>query len=216
MKILTLAPELKGAEGLIREARSRGIVAAAGHTAASYEDGRTAFDRGVRLVTHLFNAMRPLRHRDPGIVAAALRDPRITVSLIADLVHVDAVILQLVVASKSWERIALITDAVAAAGSPGRTSRLAGQHVRVTDAPRLPDGTLAGSVLRLDQAVRTMVQLGVPLLDAVRMASTVPARVLRRRDLGVIAPGARADLVLFDRRLRVKMVVVDGRVAHQG
>lgn len=215
VKILTIAPELEGAEGLIREARARGIVVSAGHTAASYEEGRAAFDRGVRLVSHLFNAMRPLRHRDPGIVAAALRDPRITVSLIADLVHVDAVIVQLVVASKSWQRIALVTDAVAAAGSLGRTARLAGRDVRVTDAPRLPDGTLAGSVLRMDQAVRNMVQLGVSLRDAVAMASTVPARVLRRRDLGVIAPGARADLVLFDRRLRVRTVLVGGTVVYR-
>lgn len=215
VKIFTLAPELRGAATLIREARRRGIVVAAGHTAATYDEGRGAFEQGVRLVTHLFNAMRPLRHRDPGIVAAALQDRRVTVSLIADLVHVDAVIIQLVVAAKPWTRIALITDAVAAAGSRGRTSMLASRPLRVTDAPRLPGGTLAGSILGLDQAVRNMVRLGVPLREAVGMASRVPADLIRRRDLGRIAPGARADLVLFDRRLRVRAVLVDGVVVHQ-
>jgi len=215
VKILTLAPELRGAGALIREARARRVVAAAGHTAATYDEARAAFDAGVRLVTHLFNAMRPLRHRDPGVVAAALLDPRVTVSLIADLVHVDAAVLRLVLSAKPWKRIALITDAVAAAGSLGRTSRLAGRRLRITDAPRLPDGTLAGSVLRMDQAVRNVVRLGIPMRDAVRMASTVPAALLGRRDLGRIAAGARADFVLFDRRLRVRVVLVDGVVVHR-
>jgi N-acetylglucosamine-6-phosphate deacetylase len=215
VKVLTLAPELRGARALIREARRRGIVVSAGHTAATYAEGRAAFAGGVRLVTHLFNAMRPLRHRDPGIVAASLQDPRVTVSVIADLVHVDSVVLQLVLAAKPHHRIALITDAVAAAGHPGRTSRLAGRTLRVTDAPRLPDGTLAGSVLRMDQAVRNVVSLGVPVRDAIGMASAVPAALLGRRDLGRIGPGARADLVLFDRDLRVRTVLIDGAVVHQ-
>ncbi|HEY6102897.1 MAG TPA: N-acetylglucosamine-6-phosphate deacetylase [bacterium] len=212
VKVLTLAPELRGAGALIAEARRRGIVVSAGHTAATFDEGRAAFARGVRLATHLFNAMRPLGHRDPGIVAAALHDPRVTVSLIADRVHVDPVVLQLVVAVKPHDRVSLVTDAIAAAGSSGRTSHLAGQTLRVTDAPRLPDGTLAGSVLRLDQAVRNMVSLGVSVRDAIGMASTVPAGILGRRDLGRIAPGARADLVLFDRALRVRTVLVDGTI----
>lgn len=215
VKILTLAPELKGAGPLIREARARGAVVAAGHTGASYKEGRAAFERGVRLVTHLFNAMRPLRHRDPGIVAAALQDPRVTVSLIADYVHVDSVILELVLVAKPASRTALVTDAVAAAGSLGRTSHLASRQIRVTDAPRLPDGTLAGSVLRMDQAVRNVVHLGVPGSQALRMASAVPARLLGLRDLGVIASGARADLIVLDRRLNVRTVLVDGRVVHR-
>jgi N-acetylglucosamine-6-phosphate deacetylase len=215
VKILTLAPELRGAGELIREARSRGIVVGAGHTAASYDEGRAAFERGVRLVTHLFNAMRPLRHRDPGIVAAALQDLRVTVSIIADYVHVDPVILELVLMAKPVNRIALVTDAVAAAGSVGRTSHLASRQIRVTDAPRLPDGTLAGSVLRMDQAIRNVIRLGVPVGHAVRMASTVPAQLLRRRDLGVLARGARADMVVLDRRLRVRAVLVDGAVVYR-
>ena len=215
VKVLTLAPELRGVKALIREARRRGTVVAAGHTAATYDEARTAFDAGVRLVTHLFNAMRPLHHRDPGIVAAALQDPRVTVSLIADLVHVDPLVLQLVFAAKAWDRIALITDAVAAAGSLGRTSRLAGRPLRITDAPRLADGTLAGSVLSMDQAVRNVVRLGVPLRAAFGMASTVPAVLLRRPDLGAITPGGRADLVLFDRNLRVRRVLIDGVVVYR-
>jgi N-acetylglucosamine-6-phosphate deacetylase len=215
VKVFTLAPELRGAGALVREARGRGVVVSAGHTGATYDEGRAAFARGIRLVTHLFNAMPPLGHRDPGIVAAALHDPRVTVGLIADLVHVDAAVLKLVVAVKPHNRIALVTDAIAAAGSAGRISHLAGQTLRVTDAPRLPDGTLAGSVLRLDQAVRNMASLGVSVRDAISMASTVPAGLLGRRDLGRIAPGARADLVLFDRALRVRTVIIDGTVVHR-
>jgi len=211
VRMATLAPELPQAGRVIEALRERGCVVSAGHTAATYQQALAAFARGIRVVTHLFNGMRGLHHREPGIAVAALLHPGITVGLIADLVHVHPAVIRLTVRLKGWRRVALVTDAMAAAGLRRRTARLGGARVRITDAPRLADGTLAGSVLSLDQAVRNLVSLGVPVRQAVLMASAVPARVLGRPDLGRIVPGARADLVLFDRALRVAAVFVGGR-----
>ncbi|HEU5299372.1 MAG TPA: N-acetylglucosamine-6-phosphate deacetylase [bacterium] len=221
VRLLTLAPELPGADALIDLARRRRILVSAGHTDATYDQARGAFRAGVRMVTHLFNAMRPLHHREPGIVGAALEDGRVTAGLIADLVHVHPAVLKMVIGRKGWSRVALVTDAVAAAGEeagPGtiRTSSLAGRTVTVSDAPRLASGALAGSLLTLDQAVRNVAALGVPQREAILMASAVPAALLGRSDLGRIAPGARADLVLFDRSLRVRAVYAGGVPVRAG
>jgi len=223
VRLFTLAPELPGADAVIRAARARRIVLSAGHSAATFAQALQAFRAGVRMVTHLFNAMRPFHHREPGLVGAVLADHGVTAGLIADLIHVHPAVVRMAIATKTWSRLALVTDAVAAAGQeagPGRpagASSLAGQPITVSDAPRLPSGTLAGSLLTLDRAIRNVVSLGVPVREAVLMASTVPASLLGRRDLGRIAVGARADLVLFDRRLRVRSVFVGGeRVFHRG
>jgi len=215
VRLVTLAPELPGADAVIRALRERGCVVAAGHTGATYDQAQAAFGSGVTLVTHLFNAMRPVHHRDPGVVVAALQDPRIAVSLIADFVHVHPAVLSLAVRLKGWEQTVLITDAIAAAGARRRVTRLGTRAVRVTDVPRLPDGTIAGSVLSLDAAVRHVASLGVPLRDAVSMASATPARVLGLGDLGRIEAGAAADLVLLDRGLRVQAVYAGGRRIYE-
>lgn len=221
VKLLTLAPELPGADRLIALARRRRVLVSAGHTDATYEQARAAFRAGLRMVTHLFNAMRPMHHREPGIVGAALEDDRVTAGLIADMVHVHPAMVKMAIERKGWKRVALVTDAVAAAGEADdrrriRSSVLAGRAVSVSDAPRLPTGTLAGSLLTLAAAVRNVTSLGVPLRDAVLMASAVPASLLGRSDLGRIVPGARADLVLFDRSLRVRAVYVAGVPAAGG
>lgn len=221
VRLLTLAPELPAADRLIALARRRRVLVSAGHTDATYEQAREAFRAGVRLVTHLFNAMRPLHHREPGIAGAALEEGRVAAGLIADMVHLHPSIVRMVIDRKGWQRIALVTDAVAAAGAAdsGRGTRqsvLAGRALSVSDAPRLPSGTLAGSVLTLDRAVRNVVKLGVPMREAILMASAVPARLLGRTDLGRIAPGARADLVLFDPLLRPRTVYVAGLRAEGG
>ena len=210
VKLVTLAPELPGAEALIEAARRRRIVVSAGHTNATFEQARQAFRSGVRMVTHLFNAMRPLHHREPGIVGASLLDDRVVAGLIADLVHLHPAVVRMVIERKGWKRTALVTDAAAAAGQPAGPSSLAGQALTVSDAPRLPSGTLAGSLLTLDQAIRNLMAIGVPVREAVLMASAVPAAVLRRPDLGRIAVGGRADLVLFDRSMRVRTVYASG------
>ncbi|HSL57101.1 MAG TPA: amidohydrolase family protein, partial [Acidimicrobiales bacterium] len=154
---------------------------------------------------HGFNAMAGLHHREPGLIGAALTDPRLTVSLIADGVHVHPAVLRLAFAAAPG-RVALITDAVG-----WRTERLAGRGVRVVDgAPRLADGTLAGSALTMDAAVRTVVAAGVDLASALRAASTTPARVLGLADRGRIEPGARADLVVLGVDLRPEQVWLGG------
>src|SRR2546428_497384 len=214
VRLVTLAPELPGAAGVIRVLRERGCVVAAGHTAATYEQAQAAFGAGVTLATHLFNAMRPVHHRDPGIVVAALEHPQVDISLIADFIHVHPAMVRLAVQLKK-ERVALITDAIAAAGSSRRVTRLGTRTVRVTDVPRLPDGTIAGSVLSMDAALRHTVSVGVSLRDAVLMASTIPARVIGRNDLGRIEVGKPADLVVLTREFRVRAVYTAGGTPHR-
>jgi len=213
VRLVTLAPELPGAAGVIRVLRERGCVIAAGHTAATYQQAQAAFGAGVTLVTHLFNAMRPVHHRDPGIVVAALEHPQVDVSLIVDFIHVHPAMVRLAVQLKK-ERVALITDAIAAAGSSRRVTRLGTRTVRVTDVPRLPDGTIAGSVLSMDAALRHAVSVGVSLRDAVLMVSAIPARVLGRNDLGRIEVGKPADLVVLTRELRVRSVYTAGELTY--
>jgi N-acetylglucosamine-6-phosphate deacetylase len=205
VRILTLGPERPGALEAVAALAGRGVVVALGHSAADHELALAAADAGARLVTHGFNAMEPLHHRAPGLVGTALTDPRLTVSLIADGVHVHPAVLRLALAAAPG-RVALITDAVA-----WRTERLAGRGVRVVDgAPRLADGTLAGSALTMDGALRTVVEAGVDLAVALAAASATPARVLGMADRGRIEPGARADLVVLTPDLRPEQVWVGG------
>jgi N-acetylglucosamine-6-phosphate deacetylase len=213
---VTLAPELPGAFELIDLLLERGVVVSAGHTDASAAEAHLAFDRGVRTVTHLFNAMRPLVPRDPGIGFAALARTDVTVQLIADGHHVagDALIV-------AWRaargRIALVTDAVAATAMGDGDFALAGRRLVSADGVvRGPEGQLAGSVLTMIDAVRNVHALGVPLAEALTAASTVPARIAGRPDLGRLAPGAPADVVVLDDNLEIVRVLLRGgdRVAR--
>ena len=204
VRLVTLAPERTGAVEAVRLLVDRGVTASLGHTTATAEQVAACADAGARMITHLFNGMDPLHHRTPGVVGAALTDDRLVAGLIADLVHVHPVAIALAFRAKPG-RIALVTDAVA-----WRAARIWRIEVAVRDgAPRLPDGTLAGSSLTMDLAVRNVVEhAGVPLEDALVAASTTPASVLGLGDRGVIAPGRRADLVLLDDGLRVLDTVV--------
>lgn len=217
IRLCTLAPELDGALEVIDMLTSRGVVVALGHSDATYAQAKAAFDRGARLATHLFNAMRPYHHREPGLVGAALSHPDAFCSLIADHVHVHPAVVQQVIALKGPYRTMLVTDAIAAAGAPTSTSTLGDRTVSVRDgAPRLSDGTLAGSILTMDQAVRNAsVPDGINLRAAVSMATSTPAEVLGLKE-GVIAPGSRADLVaLDDRGLHVVATMVSGQVVYR-
>ncbi len=207
---VTLAPELPGAFELIEAARARGVVVSAGHTDATAAEAHAAFDRGIGTVTHLFNAMRPLVPRDPGIALAALSREDVTVQLIADLQHVaaDAV---LVAWRAARGRLALVTDAVAATAMGDGDFVLAGRPLTSAGGVvRGPEGQLAGSVLTMIDAVRNLHGLGVPLAEALTAASTVPARIARRPDLGRLAPGAPADIVVLDDELEITRVLVAG------
>lgn len=215
IRLVTLAPELDGALPVIDGLVARGVAVAVGHTDATYDQAIAAFDHGARLATHLFNAMRPLHHRDPGAVGASLVRTDVTCSLIADFVHLHPAVVQHVITVKGPRRTALVTDAIAAAGTPESESTLGGQDVRLErGAPRLTDGRLAGSVLPLDQAVRNVVAQGVPLSDAVCMTACTPAQVLGL-DAVAIRAGARADLVVLDHDHRVVATIAGGHLAYR-
>ncbi len=209
---VTLAPEREGALELVDALVARGITVACGHTDATAAEAHAAFARGATVVTHLFNAMRPFAHRDPGIAAAALTRDDVTVELILDGHHVadDA-------ARLAWRsaagRLALVTDAIAAAGvadGDGRW-RLGTVEVEVRDGVvRRRDGVLAGSVLTMPQAVRNLVALGASVEAAVDAATRVPALAARRPDLGTLAPGSIADVVVLNGELEVERVLVGG------
>jgi len=207
--IVTLAPELPGAGAAIGLLRAAGVVVSAGHTDATYEQLRTAVDAGVSMVTHVFNAQRGLGHREPGTAGAALLLDQLDVGIILDRVHVHAELAALVL-SITAGRVFAVTDAVATAGLPPARYEFDGVAVDTTSgAPRLADGTLAGSNLTMDAAFR-FVAACRGLVDAVAATATTPARAIGRDDLGVLAPGAAADLVLLDDDLQVAAVWRDG------
>jgi N-acetylglucosamine-6-phosphate deacetylase len=209
--VVTLAPELPNACEAIALLRERGVLVALGHSTATLEQVQAATDAGACLVTHLFNGMPPLHHRQPGLIGAALSDARLATSLIADLVHVHPAALRIAFAAKD-DATVLITDAVA-----WNRATHAGRHIDLgaDGAPRLADGTLAGSALSMDAAVRNVVHAAdVPVELAIAAASTAPARLLGLIDRGAIAPGRRADLVALTPTLEVEAVWVGGDLAH--
>ena len=184
VRMVTLAPELAGALDVVAALVDRGVVVSAGHSAATYEQAKAGFDAGIRAVTHLFNAMSPLDHRDPGLPGAALADPRVTVCLIPDGLHVHPALVRIVAAAVGRARLAIVTDAIAALGMPPGTYRLGGQEVVIAEAngipsARLPDRRLAGSVLSMDDAVHNLASyIGGTEDDAARAATSVPAALL--------------------------------------
>ncbi len=197
VRILTLAPELPGAFDAIAALSAQGVLVSLGHSACTAEVAREATDAGARLVTHLGNAMGPLHQRAPGLLGAALADDRLSVSLIADLVHTHPVFLRMAFTAKTSRSVALVTDAVATSMAPSPSPPTTGSaSPPAPGPPRLADGTLAGSALTMERAVSNVVfHSGVTLADAVQAASTTPARLLGLDDRGALAPGRRADLV---------------------
>jgi N-acetylglucosamine-6-phosphate deacetylase len=214
VRMVTLAPELPGGVDAVRRLDDAGVLVAIGHTDATYDEARAAIDAGARLGTHLFNAMRPLHHRDPGPVGALLDAP-VDVELIADGVHLHPAVLRTVFAAKPG-RCILVTDAMAAAGAPDGDYRLGPMAIEVRDGvARLADGSgggaIAGSTLTMDAAVRFAVRTArLPLLDVVHAASTTPAAAWGLTDVGAIEAGRRADLVVLDDRLEVVRVMREG------
>jgi N-acetylglucosamine-6-phosphate deacetylase len=211
--LVTLAPNRVPTE-LIRDLAAAGVLISLGHAEASTEEARAALDAGAGAFTHLFNAMSPMTSRAPGMVGAALDDPHSFVGVIADGHHVHDANLRIAFAAKSLDRFMLISDAMSPAAGGPDDFELMGRRVSCVDGRlQLEDGTLAGSLLTMDEAVRYCVdRLGVDLADALRMASRVPATFLRRgHDLGRIAPGYFANLVHLDDALRVRETWIEGR-----
>jgi N-acetylglucosamine-6-phosphate deacetylase len=198
---LTLAPELEGADELVLRARERGLVVGAGHTNATAEEAHAAFDHGVTTVSHIFNAMRPFTPRDPGVSGAALARPDVFVQMIVDGRHLADETVRLVWAVAAG-RTALVSDATAAAGADPGTYRLGAVEISVTDgAPLRDDGVVAGTAVTMIDAVRNLHALGVSFADAVGAATSVPARILGRADLGVLELGGPSNVIVIDDRL---------------
>lgn len=211
VRIMTLGPEAPGAETAIGMLRERGIVVSLGHSAATLDEALRAIGAGATMATHLFNAMRPLHHRDPGLAALALTDPRLVPTLISDGVHVHPSMVRLAFAARAGSGgvgPALVTDAVAwRSGAVGG----AGLVRKGLDAPRRADGTIAGSALTMDRAVANAVDFGVEPALALAAASTWPADLVGDRERGRLAPGARADLVVLDADFAVRSTWIGGR-----
>lgn len=210
--MVTLAPELPGAMEAIGRLRAAGAAVSIGHSNALAEEVAAAAAGGASMVTHVFNAQRGLTQREPGVAGQALVDDRLGVGLIADLVHVAPQVCRLVMRAAGG-RVALVSDAVSAAAMPPGRYRLGGGDVEVgadLDVARRGDGTIAGATVLLDQAVRNLASIGVPLEEVLAAVTRVPAEIAGRADLGRIAPGALADLVLWDESLRPVKTFIGG------
>lgn len=218
VRVMTVAPELDGAFGLIEAAVKAGVRVSIGHTDATYETARQAFQAGASHVTHAFNAMRPLHHRDPGPIAAAVAADAVTIEAIADGVHLHPGTVGLLARAVGPDRLCLVTDAVTPAGLPAGAFRIGGAEAVLVDGSiRLPDGTIAGSAATMDAVVRNVVEWGVASAgDALRMASAVPAivaGVAARK--GMIAAGFDADLVALSGNFSVSETWVGGRCVYK-
>ncbi|MCW4049845.1 MAG: N-acetylglucosamine-6-phosphate deacetylase [Candidatus Bathyarchaeota archaeon] len=217
LKIVTLAPEVEGAVEVIRWLADHAVVVSAGHTESSYEEACEAIDAGLSHMSHFFNGMRGFHHREPGVVGAGLIDDRVTVELVADGLHVHPAVLRLAAVAKGPSMVALVSDSIKPAGLPdgeyqidGRTLILGGGLVK------LPSGVIAGSSIRLNDAVRNMVNVGLPLSDAVQMATDTPARILGLTPrMGRLEPGSDADIVVMDQTYRVLETLVDGETVYR-
>ncbi len=222
--MVTLAPELPGGQEAVRQFAEAGVITAVGHTEGSYDDARRAIDNGARVATHLFNAMRPIQHREPGPIVAVLDDPRVTVELIADGTHVHPAIHRFVTRTAGPDRVALVTDAMSAADLGDGTYRLGQMDVDVHAGVAHIAGTeiLAGSTTTMDALFRRAALnmtgrdagpadvTDEALLVASRQASVNPSRVLARTDIGRLETGCRADIVALDGDLRVNRVMLAG------
>ena len=215
VRIVTLAPEIKGAVEFIAALKNSGVVLSAGHSNASYADMFSAIDAGITHITHVFNGMREFHHREPGIVGVALTCEELTVSMIADGVHLHPNVIELLFKTKGVDNIILITDAIRAAGMSDGTYELGGLHVKVKSGVcRLASGTLAGSTLTMNMAVKNMIDfLDIPLSDALKMASTNAAKIIGFADSkGSLEEGKDADIAILDGDFNVKSTIVKGRI----
>ncbi len=217
VRLVTLAPELEGGLDLVTHLRRRGIIASMGHSDATYDQAMLALEAGVSHVTHVYNAMRPFNHREPGIIGVALTDHRPTVEIIADGIHVHPASVRLLARCRGPRAIVLVSDGIRGTGLPPGCYLMYGQEVHTTSgAARFADGSLVGSIITLDVALRNTISwTGLPLHRALAMSSLNQARELglgRRK--GSLAAGKDADLVICTPELKVLTTMVCGRVVH--
>ena len=213
VQVLTIAPEIPGAMEVIAEAARRNVCVSIGHSDADMPTAHAAVKAGARHATHTFNAMRPLDHREPGIVGEVLSNPNLTADMIVDGIHVDPVVVELFLKAKGTERAVLITDAISATGMPDGRYQLGPIEVDVKDGKATSGNSLAGSVLTMDRAVRNITKFSNwTLRDAVRAATLNPARAVGlSTQHGVLAPGASADFLVMSSTGEVLKTIVCGR-----
>ncbi|WP_414694731.1 N-acetylglucosamine-6-phosphate deacetylase, partial [Paenibacillus sp.] len=215
VKMVTIAPELPGGMEMIRFLKERGVIPAIAHTDATYEEAVEAFRGGASHVTHCCNGMRPIHHRDPGPILAAFEAEHVSVQAIVDDVHLHPAMVRLLYREKGAGKMVLITDALQAMGMGDGTYTFGGHAVQVANGvATLADGTLASSTVTMNEALAKTVRAGIPLRDAVRMATETPADLLGLPGKGRIAPGADADLVLMNERFEVLRTWVGGKLVH--
>ncbi len=218
IRIVTLAPEVDGAKDFIRGLTERGVLSSIGHTGAKYEDIQSAVELGAGCVTHTYNAQTGLHHREIGTVGSAMLLDELYCEMIADTIHVSVPAMKLLAKNKPADKLVLITDAMRAKGLPDGVSELGGQTVYVKDGEaRLEDGTLAGSVLRMNRALQNLVEkVGVPFTQAVDCATKNPAKNLKMdQEIGSIAVGKQADFTVINKNYDVLMTVRGGKIIYQ-
>jgi len=215
LRLVTLAPERRGGMAAVTALTEAGVLVSVGHSDATARQVAEAADRGARMVTHLFNAQRPMHHREPGVVGEALTDLRLTSGLIADMHHVNPQVCVLAFRAAPG-RICAVTDAATCAGMPPGSYQLGGEPIELPpgdgEPPVRSDGTLAGSGLRMDAAVGNLVAAGIGLVEAVCAATRVPADLIGRPDLGRIAPGAAADVAWLGDDMRTRATWIGGEL----
>ncbi|MBR2871528.1 MAG: N-acetylglucosamine-6-phosphate deacetylase [Clostridia bacterium] len=218
IKIVSLAPEVEGADELIKHMTAKGVVASSGHTDAGYKDIEKAIESGLSNVTHTYNAQKGLHHRDVGVVGSAMLFDSLNCEAICDLVHLSAPAIKLLIKNKPHDKFTLITDSMRAKHLPDGLSELGGQEVIVKDGEaRLRNGALAGSILKMNQAIKNLVlKLDVPFTDAIDYATINPAKNLKIDDkVGSIKQGKNADLTVLDGEFNVLLTIRDGNVVYK-
>lgn len=218
VKKLSLAPEREGCLPLIEYLVKEGVTVSIGHTDATYQQAVAGINAGVTSGTHTYNAMTPLTHRNPGVVGAIMSHDQVYAELILDGIHVSFPAAKVLLKAKGLDKVMLITDSIEASGLPDGQYKLGNQPVYVKDnAARLKDGTLAGSILALNDAVRNAYKnLDLTINEAVNLASYNPAKNLNLIDLGEIAVNKTADIIMFDDDIRVDFAMVDGKIKIGG
>jgi N-acetylglucosamine-6-phosphate deacetylase len=214
IRVITIAPEIPNAIDFIKNAKKHGVIVAAAHTNANYEEAIVGFNAGITLCSHFFNGMRNFHHRDPGIIGAALINPNIYCEIIADMIHLHPSTIKITLLTKGIDKVILITDSIPATGLPDGYYELEGLKVIVKDgvSRRVDTGDLAGSTLTMDKAVRNIVnEIGLSIEDAIKMATLNPAKAISEKERGIISPGAIANLVILDKDLNVISTFIKGR-----